>query len=550
MTKLPQLLANAKAEGWSDWIRSTADERAVLDGCKFDIRRGEHICKFFEKYLCHSKGQWAGKAFELQPWQRDDLFMPLFGWIDKDGNRRYRKAFVIVPKKNGKSTLASGVGLYLLCGSGEPGAEVYSAATDEDQAGIVHREAINMVDSSPHLTKALRINRSTKNIAHPGSKSFYRALTAKAGSKEGLNAHGIICDELHVWNGRELWDTLRYAGIARRQPLIFVITTAGEDMESVCRKEYERAKQILAGDVVDSSFFPLIYEAEITDDIDDPQVWQKANPSWGVTMQESSFRTELEEAKRSPTDLAVFKRYRLNVWRTATNPWLRIDDWQDCQLEYSEADLYGLPCYAGLDLAKTQDTTSLQLIFPNYPEEGDYACLSWFWLPEDTANDRGQINPYLDWSTRGYLELTPGNVCDYAFIEKRIAELAKLFDVREIAYDPYNAEQTTQRIEEQTGIPRVAFPQTIANFAAPTSELERLILSQKFHHNSHPVMTWQAGNVSVKSDANGNKRPVKPKPNDSRKIDGIVAAIMGLARAMIATPKVESVYEKRGMLVL
>lgn len=546
MKKLPQALADAKKAGWSNWIKSEADERAVLNGCRFDEHLGQHACNFFETYLHHSKGRWGGRRFELADWQRNDLLMPLFGWVGPDGARRYRKAYVEIPKKNGKSTIASGIGLYMLSADGEPGAEIYSAAGDEEQAKIVHTEAVNMVDASKDLQRSLRINRSTNNIAYPATRSFYRALTKAPDTKEGFNAHCVICDELHIWKGRELWDALKYAFIARRQGLLFIITTAGADMESVCRKEHEYAKQVLAGEVVNQSLFALIYAAPIDADVDDPQTWRDANPSMGVTMNEVDFEAQLLEAKKSATDLAVFKRYRLNVWQTSSSPWLRAEDWLSGARDYKLAAFEGLDCWAGLDLSKTTDTTSLVLAFPL--EEEEYYLLPFFWLPEEVVHRNDETNPYRDWHARGFLFATPGNVVDYAFIKKHIGDLTKRFEIKELAYDPYNAEHLTQEIEGEYAIPRFAFAQTTGNFAGPTGDFERLVLSGELTHPNHPILNWQAGHVQVKTDANGNKRPVKPKAGDKRKIDGIVASIMALARAMKVDPP--GAYDERGFIAL
>jgi phage terminase large subunit-like protein len=555
--KLPQLLSDARAAGWDKWIRNEADERAVLNGCTFDTAAAEHVVEFFRRFLRHSKGEFAGTRFVPTDWQRDDIFFPLFGWKRNDGTRRYRKAYVEIPKKNGKSTLASGVGLYMLTGDGEPGAEVYSAATDQKQAGIVHGEAVHMVDASPALTKALKINRSSSTISHAKSRSVYRALSAEAAGKEGLNAHCILADELHVWYGRKLWDALKYAFSARRQGLLFIITTAGDDMTSVCREEHDYAQSIIKGTVFNDRYLAYIRAAAVGtadkpgDDLEKVETWRKSNPSMGVTIIESDFAAELEEAKKSPASWSTFKRYRFNIWASGTNPWLNQDAWEKCKATFTAEDLRGRDCYSGLDLSKTQDMTALLLVFPPIGDEVDWRLLPFFWLPHATAFDPDQLNPYRGWAEADekFLDVTPGDVCDYNYITKRIAELKELFTFRELAYDPYNAEQLTQDLADNHAIPRIAFPQTIQNFASPTAEFERLVIAGRMRHNGHPILSWQAGHVQVKSDANNNKRPVKPAHGDRRKIDGIVAAIMALGRA-IGGEGGPSVLESRGPIVL
>lgn len=525
---------------------SPADEAAIAEGCTFDLAAAERVKKFFSSFLRHSKGQWAGQAFALQPWQWEDVIKPLFGWKRADGSRRFRRAYIEVAKKNGKSTLASGIGLYLLVGDGEPGAEVYSVAADRDQANIVHGEAIRMVRASPGLTSRLEINRTTHNISFPKTNSWYRSLSSEANTKEGLNAHGLIVDELHAWKGRGLWDALRYAGRSRRQPLLFAITTAGDDMDSICREQHDYAKAVLAGQVIDTRFFAYIRCAAAIaegdredDDWTQPEVWHKANPSLGVTIDEAEFARDVDEAKQSPTTQASFKRYSLNIWSTSTNPWLRSEDWQACTEPFTRESLAGKRCYAGLDLSKTRDMTALVLVFR---DDDTYRLLPFFWLPEESVNNPDAPEQFRVWSRQHILETTPGGVCDYAFVKKRIAELSEEFDFEELAYDPYNAEQITQEIEQEMGIKRILFPQTINHFAEPTAEFERLVLSQRLRHNGHPVLAWQAGHVQVKTDVNNNKRPVKAAPHDPKKVDGIVAAVMGIARAMQwdgSTPAVE-----------
>lgn len=529
----------------SKWIRTAADERAAARGCHFDEKAAEKVARFFARFLCHSKGEWAGKPFELLDWQRNDVIYPLFGWKRPDGSRRFRNAYVELPKKNGKSTLAAGIGLYMLVADGEPGAECYSAATDQKQASIVHGEACNMVDASPELSSRLSINRTTKTIAFPATQSVYRALSSGHRGQEGLNAHCIVIDELHAWYGRILWDALKYAFRSRRQGLRFVISTAGDDMLSVCREQHDYAQSVINGTLDDERYFAYIRAADTADDWTSLETARKANPCLGITIREDDFAADVAEAQKSPATQAAFKRYSLNLWATATNPWLRIEDWLACQEPYTEEDLLGRECFAGLDLASTTDMSALVLLFR---EEDRYRLLPYFWLPEDAAADHDAPEEYRLWAREGHLRTTPGNVCDFAFIERDIAALAARFQIRELAFDPYNAEALTQSLESNHGIKRIAFPQTMPNFAGPTKEFERLILAGRIHHNGHPVLTWQAGHVNVYTDANGNIRPVKPKRGDRRKIDGIVSAIMAKAREMLAPPAAKSLLAQGTLL--
>jgi phage terminase large subunit-like protein len=537
----PPLKVRASIKSQRRWFRNLHDELAFRDGCRFNERLAEHAAAFFPKYLRHSKGEWRGKAFELLPWQRDDLIYPLFGWVRADGTRRFRRVFVEIPKKNGKSTLASGIGLYMLCADCEGGAEIYSAAADKDQAGIVHGEAIRMAEASEELSRCLKINKSTHNIGYHATASWYRALSNEPGGKEGLNIHACIIDELHVWRGRDLWDTLRYGYRSRRQPLQFVITTAGDDDQSVCYSELQRARQVLAGEIRDDAFLPLIYEAAPEDDWTSEDVWRKANPSLGSTFAAESLREDVAAAKGRAAEESTFKRYSLNIWQRASNQWLSPDAWAANRREFSGTDMLGCPCYGGLDLSRTSDMTALALVFP-WEENGRpvFRQLVRFWLPEQAQEKyRHKIN-IPAWLASGCLELMGD---DYGPVEAAIAEAAAQFDLAGIAYDRMYARDFAKQLGDEHGIVCVEFAQTITQYAGPTAEYERMLLNEALHHNGNPVLTWQAGHVHVKTDANANKRPVKPPHGDHRKIDGIVSGIMALEYAMRMQAEGVSAYD-------
>lgn len=510
------------------WIRTRADEAAVDQGCTFDAKAAERVRRFFRTFLRHSKGEFAGKPFDLLDWQWEDIVAPLFGWKRSDGSRRYRIAYIEVPKKNGKSALASGIGLYLLVGDGEAGAEVYSTGSDSAQASIVHGEAIAMVKASPGLSSYLKLNESTHNIAFPQTGSWYRALSGEHAGKEGLNAHGLVVDELHVWRGDKTWNALKYAGRARRQPLRFVITTAGDDKLSVCYQQHEYSQMILKGEVTDTRFFPYIRAAGPEDDWKAPETWRKANPSLGVTINEAEFAADVAEAEKTPSTQAAFKRYSLDIWAVSTNPWLKPERWQACGLKYGLEDLVGMECCGGLDLAKTQDMVAFVLCFRAGEE---FRLWPWFWLPEDAAEDKDKPEQYRVWRDQGLLEVTAGPVTDYGAIKRRLVEIRDQTRFSEYAFDPWNAEATTQELEVEANLKRVQFDQTGRNFNEPTKEFERLVIAGKMRHPNHPILNWQAGNVQVKTDSNGNIKPVKPPHGDQRKIDGMVAAIMAFALA-------------------
>lgn len=521
------------------WIRTKADETAAAAGCRFRPERAERVRSFFRKFLRHSKGEWAGQPFELLDWQYDDVFAPLFGWVGPDDTddrrvRRFRTAYIEIPKKNGKSTMAAGVGLYMLVADAEPGAEVYSSAVTKEQASIVHDEAINMVKKSKGLSSYLKINASTREIRFPKTSSIYRALASGGDAQEGKNFHCLITDELHAWKGvagRSFYESLEFGGAARLQPLHFNITTAGDDQLTICYEKREYAIDIAKGRIRDDiSFFGYVRAADPKDDLDDPAVWAKANPSLGVTIKADRFAEELARAKAKPAAWSSFKRYRLNLWTAGGDPAFSEDGWDACAADFAESDLVGRDCWGGLDLSRTRDMTAFALVFLG-DTPGEYLLLVWNWLPRARLDDEATPAQFREWAEHGHLRVTEGNVTDYTVVEEFIVDdLAKRFRILELAFDPYFAEEITQRISERTGIKRIEFAQTMANFAAPTAEFERLVIGCKMKHSGNPLLRWQAGNVAFKTDANNNKRPVKPK--DIKKIDGVVAAIQALARAM------------------
>jgi len=526
MARLVQSLAQAHKEGWDEWIQSEADERAVLAGYRFDLKSAERVRTFFHKFLLHSKGQWAGKPFELMDWQWREIIAPIFGWLRPDGTRRYRRGYIEVPKKNGKSVLFSGLSLYLLIGDKEPGAEIYSAAVDRDQASIVFNEAGNMVDASSHLSGRLRVIRSTKRIVDQRIRSYYKALSADVPAKEGLNAHAVLIDELHAQKTRDLWDTLRYAGLSRRQPLLLSITTAGYDRHSICWEQHDYANKVLDGTIEDLAFFAFIVAADDEDDWTDPYVWRRANPSLGATISEEQFAEDCKEAQESAAKENSFRRYRLNQWTEQDVRWLSMEKWDACGAALAELD--GRDCYAGLDLSTTTDISALVLVFPR---DGHYDVLPFFWVPEEGAHNRERRDrvPYTQWIRDGYIQATSGQVIDFDVIRRRINELGQRYSIRQIALDRWNATQLATQLEGD-GFEMVAWGQGYASMNAPTKKLEELVLSEHVAHAGHPVLRWMAGNVSLEKDAADNWKPSKKKSIE--RIDGIVALVMAVGLAM------------------
>lgn len=520
----------------------------MAKGSHYDEAKADHAVNFIQ-CLKHTKGKWAGRPFMLMPWQ-EQIIRDIFGIIKEDGNRQFRTAYIEIPKKNGKSELAAAVALYLLFGDGEASPEVYGAAADRQQAGIVFDVAKVMTEMNPALTKRSKILGASKKILNNHNNGFYQVLSAEVGTKHGLNVSGLVFDELHTQPNRNLYDVLtKGSGDAREQPLYFLITTAGNDINSICYEVHQKAKDILDGRKHDPQFYPVIYGAEMDDDWTDPKVWKKANPSLGETIQLESVRAACKEAQDNPAEENVYRQLRLNQWVKQAVRWMPIDKWDACSFPVDESLLEGRVCYGGLDLSSTTDITAFVLIFPPEDDEGKYEILPYFWLPEETLDLRVRRDhvPYDVWEKKGYIQTTEGNVIHYGFIESFIEELGTRYNIREIAFDRWGAVQMVQNLEGM-GFTVVPFGQGFASMSSPTKELLKLVLEQKIAHGGNPVLRWMMDNIVVRTDPAGNIKADKAKSTE--KIDGCIATIMALDRALRCSNQVsESVYDERGLLV-
>lgn len=502
----------------------------------------------FINALKHTKGKWRGVPFDLLPWQ-EKIMKDVFGTVKDNGYRQYNTAYVEIPKKMGKSELAAGVALYLTCGDGEWGAEVYGCASDRQQASIVFDVAVDMVDQCPALKKRIKPIMSVKRLVYKPTNSYYQVLSSEAFTKHGLNVHGVIFDELHSQPNRELFDVMtKGSGDARTQPLFFLITTAGTDRNSICFEQHQKAVDILEGRKVDPTFYPVIYGIEDTDDWTDERNWYKANPSLGYTIKIERVREAYKQALTNPAEENVFRQLRLNTWVNSTVCWIPEHIYDRGSLPINEQKLLGRPCYGGLDLSSTSDITALVLVFPPLSDDEPYYILPHFWLPEETLDLRVRRDhvPYDVWKQQGYLNVTEGNVIHYSFIEKYIKELGEKYNIKEIGVDRWNATQMIQNLEDE-GFTMVPIGQGYKDMSPPTKEFYKLILEGKIAHGGNPVLRWMAGNVVVETDAAENIKPTKAKSTE--KIDGIVATIMGLDRA-IRNKDIGSVYDHRGIIFI
>ena len=514
------------------------------DSIWFDEAAARRACRFFQ-FLKHSKGQWAGTTLQLEPWQLFAVWN-LFGWRQtRDGMRRFRTAYLEVARKNGKTTWAAGIGLYLLDADGEPGAEVYTAATKRDQARIAHGEATRMVKASPLLRKRIRVFKDNLHVERTASK--FEPLGRDADSTDGLNVHGAIVDEVHAHRNRDLWDVLETAMGARRQPLVLGITTAGFDRNSLCWELHEYTERVLDGSHRDDSWFGVIYAIEPDDDPFDERNWRKANPNLGVSVKLDDMRRLASKAQEMPSALNAFLRLRLNRWTQSVTRWMPIEAWGRCGGLVDPDGLRGRTCYGGLDLSSTTDVSALIWVFPPESEGDGFSVICRFFIPEDSMRERSRRDrvPYDVWVRQGLMTATPGNVIDYSYILAQIDEDAQKFDIAEIAFDRWGATRIVQDLEEG-GLSVAGFGQGFASMSPPMKELEKLVLSGAIRHGGNPVLTWMAGNLVAREDPAGNIKPDKQKSIE--KIDGMVGLIMGLDRAIRRAGEGASVYEERGVL--
>ena len=508
----------------------------------FSQEKADRAVKFI-KGLSHTKGrQWAGKPFNMLPWEEDDVLRPLFGTLKDDGYRQYRTCYVELPKKQGKSELAGAVANYCLFADGELGGEVYSAAGDKEQASIVFNVAAEMVRLHPTLNARTKIIDSRKRMVVAKTNSVYVALSKETLTKHGYNPSVVIIDELHAHRTRELYDVLvEGTDYAREQQIIFIITTAGIfDKNSIAWEVHEYALKVLEDPSYDPTFLPIIYAADKDDDWTSEKVWAKCNPSLGHIVDIDKLRRDCQKAINVPTRQNDFRRFRLSQWVAQLVRWMPMLDWDECAGDRINIELLlGRKCYGGLDLASTTDIAAYVLVFPPEEEDGMYHVLPYFWIPEDGMADRARRDkvPYDMWVRAGLIEATPGNEIDYKFIKAAISDTAEMFDVEEMAFDRWGATKITQDLEdmgfskdpEASGRKLIQFGQGYASMSAPTKELLHLVLSRKIAHGGNPVLRWMADNVMVRKDPAANLKPDKERSLE--KIDGIVALIMALDRA-------------------
>ncbi|WP_300337235.1 terminase TerL endonuclease subunit [Accumulibacter sp.] len=487
----------------------------------------DNLCAFVER-LPHVKGPLAGQPILLEPWQVF-ILTTVFGWVKSDGKRRFRRAYIEVPRGSGKSALSSAVALYMLAADGEGGAEVYSLATTRDQARIVFGDAQAMARQSAGFRSRFGVGVGAHNIHVLASGSKFEALSAEGSTLDGLNIHFGCIDELHAHKTRTVYDVVETGTGKRDNSLLWVITTAGSNRSGICYEVRTFVTKLLDRVFDDDSQFGVVYGLDDGDDWTLEESLIKANPNWGISVRPEVLIPLQAKAMQMPSAVNNFKTKHLNEWVNADTAWMDMRSWDRCADPGLDLDAYaGQPCWMGLDLASKTDIAALLLVFAHQEIDGAFAVFGRYYLPEDTVHATGN-SQYPGWMGSGRLTATPGNVIDFGWIEADLIDFASRFAIQAVAFDPFQATQLSTRMLAE-GLPMIEVRPTVLNFSEPMKTLEALVLQEKLIHDGDPVLGWMASNVVAHLDAKDNIYPRKERPEN--KIDGIVALIMGLSRAI------------------
>lgn len=528
----------------ADLILTEADRRAIEEGCWFDDEAASHAVDFIECFCTLTKGGRAGSKILLIDWQRD-IVRRLFGWMRADGTRRFRSAYIEIPKKNGKSLLMSAIALYMLMADGEAGAEVYLAAVNSKQARIVFDVCMKMRKCSTFLDDRLRPRDYIKRIEYDAANAKLECVTADAESQDGFDSSCTIFDELHRQPNTRLWDVFEYAGSGRKQPILISITTAGSSKNSLCWKEHERARKILDGSSLETSHLAVIYAANRDDDIDDPATWRKANPSLGHTLSEEQFARDLAKVRESPSGLSNFLRLRLNIWSEGRTAFIRKDVWDRGNTPIDLESLKGQPCWGGLDVSSKKDLTSFALIFGDV--DSGFTVLVRHWIPEAEAREREKLDaiPYSRWGREGLITIIPGPSIEYDLVVAEIISFCQPYKVKMFASDGWGASDSVGQHLIRKGLKPATMGMGYRSLSEPTKELERQALMGQFQHGGNALLAWQNSHAEVHSDPAGNIKLAKPAPASPLKIDGLASVINALYVHLNTTMRTKpSVYSK------
>lgn len=512
---------------------------ALTDRAGRRFTPADNVCAFIER-LPHVKGPLAGQPIRLEPWQVF-ILTTVFGWVKPDGKRRFRRVMIEVPRGNGKSAISSAVGLYMLTADGEGGAEIYSLATTRDQARIVFGDAQAMARASKGFRSRFGVSVGAHNIHVQATGSKFEALSAEGSTLDGLNIHFGCIDELHAHKTRTVYDVVETATGKRDNSLLWVITTAGSNRAGICYEVRGFVTRLLDGVFADDSQFGIIYGIDEGDDWGDEASLIKANPNWAVSVRPDVLLPLQAKAMQLPSAVNNFKTKHLNEWVNADTAWMDMRAWERGTEPALDIETFaGRPCWIGLDLASKTDIAALVVLFQHPDIDGGFAVFGRYFLPEETALASGN-SQYEGWMRSGRLTATPGNVIDFGWVEAELLGLASRFAVEAVAFDPFQATQLSTRMLAE-GLPMIEVRPTVLNFSEPMKILEALVLQGKLRHDGDPVLAWMASNVVAHLDAKDNIYPRKERPE--QKIDGIVALIMALARALLPQASTVSVYDQ------
>lgn len=513
-----------------------------------DKQRALDVIEFIQ--LLNLTGDFYGQPFILQDWQHQILW-DVYGTVNDRGYRQFNFAYLEIPKKNGKTTLIAGLGLYHLS-MDSPGGEIYCCAADKEQASLVYRAALQMIEQDSDLKKILKVTESKKLIENSITGTFMKVLSAEAYTKHGINPTIVIFDELHAQPNRDLWDVMTFGSdSARKETLFWVITTAGDDPDrhSVGWEQHEYARKLRDGVIVDPYWYVKIYGAPEDANIFDENLWYEVNPSLGVSIDIDKVRKEAIGARNDPAKERLFRWLRLNQWVSLKKiGWLPITLWDQTNGSWNIADLVGKYCYAGLDLSSTTDLTAIALLFPPQSGLAEWRCIFKAFIPFDNMKERVHRDhvPYDVWVKDGFLTATEGDAVDYETVQLQLESYAKQYKIKYLCVDKWNSTMLTQNLAKK-GIKTIEIPQTIAGMSPAMKELERLLKSKQISHEKHPLARWCFGNIIIATDGNENIKPMKNKSID--RIDIIVALVDAMAAAIKLEPK-KSVYSERGVVVI
>jgi len=495
----------------------------------FDKKSSDHVINWIERFCKHVDGDLYGQPLILADWQKNDIIHPIFGIKNKTTkHRRFRRLYVEIPKKNGKTTIGAAIALYLISADNEPGAQVYGAASDRYQAGIMFRSAKEMIEISPALKKRFSVYTNSIVYEYGKGKCFYQVLSRESKTKHGFNAHAVLFDELHTQPDYKLYDTLKGSGAARQQPLFIMFTTSGDRQDSICWEMNQYTQKVNDGIIEDESFLGIVYTVEKDKNINDPHTWAKANPNYPISPTHEFLLQESNEVKNRPSYENTFRRLHLNQWVTTYNAWISDTIWQKNTHNTNIDDMEGMNCIAALDLASVSDINALVLLFIIDEKK---ILLPFFFCSETTIIEyRSKGLTFIDaWVRQGHLIVTEGNVTDYTAIFNKIVNLQTKYNIMLIAYDKWNSSDLIIRLTNES-FECVQVSQSISNISPASKQFERDLKNASIEHFNNPIMRWMMSNVHIYTDPNDNIKPVKNK--SIGKIDGIVASIMAYSEFM------------------